>query len=194
MKKYFYDIHIHTFNLSHPHLLSFIGRKDISVPMLLTMFFPFVTIGVVQNSKKKIYNLLSVMERDMGNYFLTIESEIRALLNNNSKIEIGSTKYDKMIITPLMMDFGYKELENIKDIHFKKPPRKPIREQVHDLFNGIKIYFENKFEDDDDDPDYKELARKKRILEIFPFLGLNTFNYTYDKLYIMLNKYFKEYK
>ncbi len=65
----------------------------------------------------------------------------------------GGNTYNKMIITPLMMDYGYKELEAYKDIHYSIPPRKPIREQVDDLFTGIKIYTKNEYKVENDDDD-----------------------------------------
>ena len=138
---------------------------------------------------KKMVNLLSVVENDtssmflyMEKDFLSMDKEIKELMKSfpdnmekvreawgkkkkkNMEITIDGKIYDKVILTPLLMDFGYKgfKKEDIKEIHYNNPPRKPVVEQVVDMFNGIQDY----------------MARSPfRIFEIYPFLGINTENY-----------------
>lgn len=138
---------------------------------------------------KKIVNLLSVVENDtssmflyMEKDFLSMDKEIKELMKSfpgnmekvrdawgkkkkkNMEITIDGKVYDKVILTPLLMDFGYKgfKKEDIKEIYYNNPPRKPVVEQVVDMFNGIQDY----------------MARSPfRIFEIYPFLGINTENY-----------------
>lgn len=145
---------------------------------------------------KKNINLLSVIENDTGSLFLTLETDIlsaderyKGLINkyrtdpaykyasfikeleekwkeNGNEIQIKTKegeilKYHKVVITPLIIDFGYKYFD-IDGIHYNKPPRKPVVEQVVDVFNGIR--------------DYRERSPVK-MLDIYPFLGINTRNY-----------------
>lgn len=176
----FYDIHCHAMNLSHPNLSAFLRR--INIPFVMTVFAPIVSI-FMGKTIKRTKNLLSVMENDMGSFFLLMEDDIKThsaawLENQEGKgLKAGNRLYDKMILTPLMMDFGYKDMDN-PDIFYGKPIEKPIVEQVTDLFNGIKKYLK-------ESPD--------KLLEIYPFLGINTQNYTLEKIKIMLDKYFSGY-
>lgn len=176
----FYDIHCHAMNLSHPNLSAFLRR--INIRFVMTVFAPIVSIfmGKTINRTK---NLLSVMENDLGSFFLLMEEDIKnhsAAWQENQDgkgLKAGNRLYNKVILTPLMMDFGYKDM-NDPSIFYGKPIEKPIVEQVTDLFNGIKKYL---------------MESPDKLLEIYPFLGINTQNYTLEKIKIMLGKYFSEY-
>ncbi|MCG2817249.1 MAG: amidohydrolase [Candidatus Aminicenantes bacterium] len=75
----------------------------------------------------------------------------------------GGERYDKLVITPLIMDFGYREFDEFAGIiHYDTPPAKPVVRQMTDLYNGISAY---------------KSASLFHILDIRPFLGLNTRNY-----------------
>ncbi len=132
----------------------------------------------IWEKSSKIINLLALMEQDIGTQFLCIERDILGL---NKKAEesnqkektftIDEKKYNKVILTPLMMDFGNKGFKKFekgirRKIHyikyFKTFSSKPITEQVLDLFNGIRQYNKNS---------------NYNILEIYPFMGINTKNY-----------------
>lgn len=47
--------------------------------------------------------MLSLMEHSLGDYFCRLEDDI---LDENGEIWIGNKKFDKIVLTPLMMDFG----------------------------------------------------------------------------------------
>ena len=57
--------------------------------------------------------------------------------------------YKRIVLTPLMMDFGYKgktppgQKKPEKRFHYDIPASKPIKEQVTDVFNGIRDYKES---------------------------------------------------
>jgi len=201
----FYDIHMHAFNLSHPNLLAFINRlgmgKLLFYNSIIAPLFNIPGIGgwLKGYANKKlisIKNLLSVMENDMGSFFLLMENYLRdpkySLLDKDG-LHIGGSTYSRIVLTPLMMDFGYMDMKT-EGIYYDIQPQKPIVEQVVDVFNGIKKYKEAKSS--------KELMEKfpnlepgtDRVFEIYPFLGLNTKNYKLEKLKVMLDKYFKDYK
>lgn len=158
----FYDAHCHIMNLSHPNLLAFLQRLNLPIIMLLTPILPFL----LKHNYNKIKNLLSVMENDLGTLLLMME---RFLLEDerlweNGRLRIGGNLYSKIVLTPLLMDFGYKGRTD-PGIYYNLPSQKPIAEQVCDLFNGIRKYTKES---------------KNRLFEIYPFLGLNTQNYPLD--------------
>lgn len=140
---------------------------------------------------KKTVNLLSVIENDLGRQLLLIEFDI---LNQTRRIaplvaritarpddkaeceavrnewraiekrgfELNKAPYRKFLLTPLMMDFNFKGFAGIREIHYDLPPRKPVIDQVVDLQFGIRDYHHRS---------------PFQILQILPFLGLNTQNY-----------------
>ena len=187
--KYFYDIHCHIMNLSHPNLSAIIKRFRLDGYLFLNSI-PIINnlVSWVAGSKlNRILNLLSIMDRSIGDFLLLIEEKDYKPLYNNGKIRINNTDYDRIILTPLMMDFGEKKFIDPKlkaKIWYEKPPHKPIADQVIDLFNGIKDY-------------YKESELK--LFEIYPFLGINTKNYDMETkdgktgLVDLLNKYFSSF-
>lgn len=179
----FYDIHCHAMNLSHPNLIAFISRTKLhkylfwnSVPLVNLLFS-----GILTKKLSSVMNLLSVMENDMGTMFRMMEEDIKPICDKEGRLVVGEYAYNSIVLTPLMMDFGIKDFRLVPAIHYRKPPRKPIVEQVLDLFNGIKDY---------------GVQRENRLFEIYPFLGLNTNNYsmtageTGTTLPDLLNKYF----
>ena len=202
----FYDIHLHAFNLSHPSFSAFLKRFKFKVSWLILgaflsplLFIPnvrrFVT-KVANRTVSKVRNLLSVMETDIGSFFLVTENCLRERPNQlltNQGIRIGDKTYRRVVLTPLMMDFGYKGKRKDTSIHYQ-PGEKPIVSQVVDVFNAIRKYRNS--------PYTKKLVEKypfledgtARIIEIYPFLGLNTANYERKRLEEMLEKYFHGYQ
>lgn len=208
----FYDVHMHAFNLSHPYLLAFIRRFKGKLGTLL-FFSPVIPLftkvpdlwpAAASFMESKIgvaKNLLSVMENDIGSFFLLIENCLREGKDpplRDDALRIGDRTYERIILTPLMMDFGYKgktppgQKKPEKTFHYDVPASKPIKEQVTDVFNGIKDYAKTKSSE--------ELSKKfpglgsetGRVLEIYPFLGLNTQNYEHAEIKELLDKYFGE--
>ena len=158
----FYDAHCHIMNLSHPNLLAFLQRLNLPLIMLFAPILPFL----LKRNYNKIKNLLSVMENDLGTLFLMMERFLLEdeRLSENGYLRIGGNRYSKILLTPLMMDFGYKGRTD-PGIYYNLPSQKPIAEQVCDLFNGIRKYTKES---------------KRKLFEIYPFLGLNTQNYPLD--------------
>ena len=155
----FYDARCHIMNLSHPNLLAFLERLNLPLIMLFAPLFPFL----LQRNYHKLKNLLAVMENDLGTLLLMMEQfllEDEGLWDKGG-LKIGGNRYSKIVLTPLLMDFGYKG-RTVPGIYYNLPSQKPIAEQVCDLFNGIRKYTKES---------------KNRLFEIYPFLGLNTQNY-----------------
>jgi len=201
----FYDIHMHAFNLSHPYFRAFVQRFKIN--QLLTVVaivsilahVPIIRrfiLSLINKMLKRIRNLLAVMENDIGSFLLVTENCLREdgnpLLDDNG-LHIGGKTYQKVVLTPLLMDFGRKGIEEDPTIHYGRPSEKPIVEQVVDVFNAIKKY-KNTSSSGKLSEKYSFLSTNtKRVFEIYPFLGLNTKNYDMPRLKKMLDKYFGSY-
>jgi predicted TIM-barrel fold metal-dependent hydrolase len=137
-------------------ILLILGLLHLIIPDIIKTLFRWIfkIIGV-----SKIMNFLSIMQNDLGNQLIIMDNDVKELIKTrNDRIEA----YDKIVLTPLMMDFGYKAIDSFGKVHYNKIYSKKIVEQAVDLFNGIKKYKKEK---------------KDGIFEIYPFLGLNTQNY-----------------
>lgn len=201
MEKTFYDIHMHALNLSHPNFLAFVRRLGIPPKSTLMLrilgiasaIVPSLLLSLIERGMLKAENLLAVMENDIGSFFLLMEKDLTgdypkkgagSHLLENGQLHVGGNTYSKIVLTPLMMDFGYKGIKGNASIHYSQLAQKPIVEQVMDVFNGIKKYRNEKGD---------------RIFEIYPFLGLNTGNYDMypnengDGLKKLLEKHFDGY-
>lgn len=199
----FYDVHCHAFNWSHLNVVLFLKRPEIK-GLLAAGPLVWLYNKVKPDTMRKFRNLLSLMENDIGSYFLLTEYFFKnvepKVVSPNNTVPIGDLTFKKIVLTPLIMDYGYMNMEQ-RDIFYNRPPRKPIREQVIDVFNGIKTYCENKLVlparigsgGKDDRLEYSSDYKDNKLFEIYPFLGLNTKNYEPEQLERMLKKYFKDY-
>jgi len=196
--KKFYDIHCHAFNWSHLNVLVFLKRFKIK---LLLPAGPLVWLYNKINpaTSRKFNNLLSLLENDLGSYFLITEYFLKnvepKVVSSDNTFKIGNETFNKIVLTPLIMDYGYRNIKQ-PGIFYNIPPRKPIRSQVIDLFNGIKIYCENKLVPHKTENKLTQVpdVKNNKLFEIYPFLGINTKHYTNEKVKRMLDKYFIDYK
>ena len=146
-------------------------------------------------------NLLVVLENDIGGGFLLMENCLRdpeAPLLRPDGLHIGGETYGHIVLTPLMMDFGYKgNRPPCQD----SPPRfrydmvagKPIVEQVVDVFHAVRTYAKT-MSDEGVSAKFPALQPgTRRVFEIYPFLGLNPANYSLEKITALLTKYFHGY-
>ena len=201
MMKNFYDIHFHAFNLSHPNLLAFISRINLR---LLFMTTPVsAPIMGIFGWDKKVKNLLTMVENDIGNYFLILEYYLRKspqvshtyLLSGDSQY-VREDTYHKIVLCPLIMDFGYKNI--LSNSFYRVPAQKPVTEQTNDLLNGINFYNQNELrviESAGKKPrvSYVPAEKRYKLFEIYPFLGLNPANYTPAGMIKLLDEYFCDY-
>jgi len=83
---------------------------------------------------------------------------------HGKKLKINGREINKVILTPLMMNFNSKGFEGLdkNKVHYNLPPAKLIIEQLIDLFNGIQNY-------------YRKYSLK--LFEIYPFMGINPGSY-----------------
>jgi hypothetical protein len=195
MEKKFYDIHFHAMNMAHPNILAFIRKINWQLLLLASPLAPLAAILGMEKIKN-VQNLLTVMENDTGSFFMLVEYYLKQKgLVQNDRLVIGGQSFDSIILAPLLMDFGYKNM--LTDTYYKIPPQKPIVSQVEDVFNGIADYCTKELQaaTKGEKTDYWIVPRTtKAIFEIYPFLGLNTKNYELSGIQKMLAKYFENYQ
>jgi hypothetical protein len=218
MERKFYDIHYHLFDLSHPNLLAFLLRDDLITKQAVRNIlrkFPFLLkilpvwvislfSGKVSNKVKdflrhdaaKVLNLLSVMEGATEYHFLYTEYFLL-----KEKLHFGNSDramYNKIVVCPLIIDFGYKGMEK-PDYFYNFPPAKPVVNQVLDILNAIYFYYNYDLIIHPNKPEKFKLIptsipKEKKLFEIYPFLGLNTQNYDLPDIAEMFDKYFRGYE
>ena len=159
-----------------------ISRHD-KLPAILTCLFN------VCPTLKRMFNTLALFENDIGEQLLLMENDFNK--DKQHKLHINDDSYEQLVLTPLILDFGEKGRYPIKAAyqHFA---RKPIENQVLDLFNGILRYYQ------EGQPIGHSNLHK--FLEIYPFLGINTRNYPLHAnkqstgVVDLLEKYFSNYE
>ena len=227
-KNYFYDIHYHAFDLSHANLSAFLKRilkdKEKSIETLLKnnlpwkhkLFIPFVsykylTKKILTGLEDKIVNIqntLSLYEQPIEDHFLIVEYFLKQEYDNKNKkippiikdkkIQIHNNSYDKLVICPLIIDFGQKSSRLNNKGLYSLMPGKPIVKQVVDLFNSIKNYYSYELKFDEVTGKLNKVKVKDpetKPLRILPFLGINPANYQpfQQKVIPMFKQYFDSY-
>ncbi len=279
LKNYFFDTHLHLFNLSHPGIIMFLNRlflnnelkiddlaglkiikilfiiviillkklvlflikyslillfiigvlayiwilKKLNIYIILGIIIaPFAIYFIIQKFRgsksiiKCLTNTFYFIENDISNQLLLLERDFVSLdknllkksdylkseydklinnndiikikkiiedaktifINNNKKIKFDSEEIEKVILIPLIMDFGYKKTTSDK-IHYKISPSKPMSDQIIDIYYGIKRYL--------DKSPYK-------LFEVYPFMGITPSNYLKEDINDILKYYFNSYK
>lgn len=191
---YFFDSHLHAMNLSHPDFLSLITAMHSGVTDLLKSGFlspSFLFNGKFSSSSElnnKISNLLLTFEKPIGETFALIEDDLKGKFTpseqtkefrpilpyiRDNKFYFRNKEYDKFAICPLLIDFSndQKEYENL---YYPTSREKKIITYANDTLQGIKDY--NKY-------------NKDGIMEIFPFLGINTKCHSLEFIKDLLSTY-----
>jgi hypothetical protein len=218
MYRKFYDIHYHLFDLSHPNLQAFILRDDLVtsktvrkvmlrlpfllqfLPLWIASLFPGKVAakvkGYIKNDAKNLRNLLSVIEGAIEYHFLYVEYFLNKM--NKEHGSLLKSGYNKIVLCPLLMDFGYKNLKN-DDCFYNLPPAKPIVNQVVDIINAIWFYYHYDLIPHPDKLGRLKIVpaatpKEKKLFEIYPFLGINTQNYDLQEIVELFDKYFAGYE
>lgn len=154
-----------------------------------------------KNKLNNIRNLLSFMESSILYDFLIVDyflKNINPIINQNNTFKINSDlEFNKIVLCPLIMDFGYKNIDN-PEIFYNIPPQKPITSQIKDLFAAIKTYYDNDITIRSGNRDKfsikpTNINKDNKLFEIYPFMGINTKNYNYVEIENMLDKYFNDF-
>ena len=117
----FYDIHMHAFNLNYQYIRAYLTRLDLLV-IAAGAFFTIGRLGLPAiplmhffgKKLKKARNMLALMENDLGEFFLQTEYCLKRDYTwglEDGLLHIGQKPYDKIVFTPLMMDFVIADLE-----------------------------------------------------------------------------------
>ncbi|MGC8765799.1 MAG: hypothetical protein ACP5QT_07970, partial [Brevinematia bacterium] len=111
----FYDVHCHIMNLSHPNLISFIKRVKIEEYLFilsLPLIGSLISSVFYASKKKNLLNTLSFMDKDISDAIRSIErKDILPFFENGLNIE--NVTYEKIVLIPLMIDFGQKYISNL---------------------------------------------------------------------------------
>jgi len=147
----FFDIHCHAFNMAHPSLFGFLenvrktGPGDLLKGVItVSDFLPSRSLSM---TRRHILNLLAVMEHDVGGMFLLMEDDLAGKFRKDGqppflksdRLRIGGNEYERIIITPLIMDFNTPSLK-AEDIYYNRTPTKPLKKQLDDTLDGIQYY------------------------------------------------------
>ncbi|MCP4151137.1 MAG: amidohydrolase family protein [bacterium] len=143
----------HSLNLLNV-LESTISRQLMFIEMDLLTMNSQPEVKKLEKEFKKHYKAPHQLEK--------IKKEWRELPPDRKGFTVNGVFYNKMVLSPLMMDFGFRDMKALRSkIPYGLPPLKPIRHQLLDLYNGICEYSKKSpFE----------------LLEFKPFLGLNPKN------------------
>ncbi len=170
----------------------------------------FIKLDNLISKKNNSLNLLSFMESAIEYDFLVLEEFLKekdpVLDKKDGSLTIGNAKFGKIVLCPLVMDFGYNNINN-PHIFYNIPPKKPVTVQTSDLFRAIWTYYThtltikrtNTQNDIPDGPPKKfsiaktSTPKEQRLFEIYPFMGLNTKNYSQKDTKAMLMKYFGDF-
>jgi len=193
MENIFFDIHMHAMDMSHPSLLAFIDRIHGRGLKLLIggLLEPFLH-GV----EKEILNVLTVMESAIEEYFILMEHFLREkepVLTAEKPIRIGNREFDTILLTPLVIDFGFKQIKT--DTFYNMALGKPVVGQTVDVLESIRKYCNCEFKVKPGRPDEGVTVPRtsRRIFEIYPFMGINTLYYEPLEIKNLLNRFFSDY-
>ena len=217
-----YDLHYHAFDLSHVNLIAFLSRDDLITAKELndlmkkvSWYYKIVPLGLAQmhciekmiagkarnfilEDSGRIRSLLSVLENAIESHFLYIDYFLRTKnpVIGNPQVPNAEHSFgvEKIILCPLLMDFGYKNL-GTQPQFYNIPPSKPIVNQVVDMINAIYFYNHFEFLADAANPGKLRTSDIRRnpspkLFEIYPFLGINTANYKPEEIERLFEKYF----
>jgi len=149
---------------------------------------------------KKVTQTLSFFEIPLEYQFLVLDYHLKdeMKMNDKKQLIVGNNAYDKIVLCPLIMDFGRKNIS--EGLFYKYTPKSPIANQVGDLLYAIRTYYrfdvmvkDNKmFLTDEID---LEDGKREKLFEIYPFMGLNTQNYDkWEDIEKVLKNYFDDFK
>ncbi|MBM3404682.1 MAG: amidohydrolase [Bacteroidetes bacterium] len=153
----------------------------------------------------RLRSLLSILENAIESHFLYIDyflqnktPIIQPLTSNiqppTSIAPSLPLSVDKLILCPLLMDFGFKNMGSQPQF-YDIPPGKPIVTQVVDMINAIYFYYHYEFVKDPGSIGKLKTVEipfdpASRFLEIYPFLGIYTANYSLQQVERIFEKYF----
>lgn len=190
----FYDIHCHLMNLSHPAFVSIIESmrhrpREVIYSQLVS--FDYLASPILKKGGESVRNLLAVMDNDCADILFLLEDDLAGQFENSElkpafresaplrdgQLHVAGRKFDSFVLTPLVMDFMAPS-SFVSNIYYRRTPQKPVETQINDVMFAIHRYREK---------------RPGGILRVYPFLGVNTRNYSPEDLSAYLEKWFANY-
>ena len=200
---YFYDAHCHVMNLRHPNISAVIKRylKEAGCwkRFLVGLAVMLSSCQKIQNfllsltrADEKILSLISLMETPLGDYLLQMEEDLqKRVWGKGICIPNREAAYEKVFLTPLLMDFALRGNENLDSKLVYTVRWKPMADQVRDVCLGIADYYR-----------HKAYKKEPPLFEVHPFMGINPLIYNLDPegdddirhtLKQVLDKYFADF-
>lgn len=183
----FFDPHCHAMTIAHPNIPIFLQElsHNFTEEVLSELFSPaYLLDPAVKHPIRKIKNLLAVMEHDVAGIFKLMEDDLqgkfapdREGMIRDNLLHLRSGRYRQIVITPLVMDFSNKAGE-MEDIYYNRVPESPLWKHAREVLEGIREYHRQ---------------RPEGMLRIYPFLGINTRNYSLRELEEILKHFFSVY-
>ncbi|MDC7222791.1 MAG: amidohydrolase family protein [Spirochaetales bacterium] len=185
-KQYFFDCHCHTMTLAQPNLTSFLENIfHNAAPDLLRNLASETNFNHHQGPRQglsNIMNLAALVQNDLDGIFSIMEDDLKGRfggdpLADEQGLNLGGHRYDGLIITPLLMDF--KTLPDAPNSTYYPQPQKDLQTVINEYAYGIRKYYKK---------------RPRGLLQIYPFLGINTAAYSYKKVEKLLLDSFSFYR
>jgi hypothetical protein len=187
----FYDAHCHVLELSHPSFLAFtqtLRRRGLEEVYAQVTAPNYLIAALFFKTGERMRNMLSVMERDAGSIFELMEDDLAGKfardgddppILRDGELRLGKLGFDRLVVCPLIMDFQCATFMPSEGTYYDRPSSKPLATQVRDLLEGIRSY---------------RRARPDGLLEIRPFLGVDTRHYSAQELAAFLEAAFDGYE
>ena len=156
----------------------------------------FLNLSFVKKGIEKAMRTLTFFEIPMEYQFLILEYFLNP--EKKEKINIGGVDYDKIVLCPLIIDFGKKGIS--EGVFYNLTPKRPTVTQTGDLLYAIRTYYRFNVKVENEKMDLEnienwESEKGKKLFEIYPFMGIDTQNYdSWEEIKKTLDRYFKNFE
>jgi len=173
-REFFFDCHCHTMTLGQVNITSFLENLVNNSDLEILFGIAGGNSGAASKRPGSLlhntFNLLTLMQNDLADIFKTMEDDLKGkfggdALADEEGLSLNGKKYDKLVLTPLLMDF--KPLPGTKTRTHYPQPRKELGTVINEYSFAIKQYYKD---------------RPKGLLHILPFLGINPAAYSLSEL------------
>jgi hypothetical protein len=156
----------------------------------------------ISGAVNQIFRTLSFYEIPMEYQFLVLDYYLRSkepkFNHESDQLTIGKERYDKIVLCPLVIDFGRKNIP--AGFFYNFSPKSPIANQVGDLLYAIRTYYRFDIEEINGKLRLSseinlEEGKRTKLFEIYPFMGLDPQNHDkWEDIKSLLDKYFTDFE
>lgn len=140
-----------------------------------------------QGFKSTIENTLSAFSQPISETFLMMENDLKGFYKKNErigsypelpyiregKLHYKNQVYDKILLTPLLMDFSQKQ-EELDKVYYSFEALDKITPYALDTIKAIKTYYD---------------ANPDGLFEFYPFLGVNPPVHSLDEIKVLFERF-----